>query len=53
MSGEIVLAVEAVLIATAAIGMYGKVVLAKAWDDVAGRDAYVVGRDMPVTRRPE
>jgi hypothetical protein len=35
MSGELALAAEAVPIATAAIGMYGKAVLAKAWDDVA------------------
>jgi hypothetical protein len=35
MSGEIALAAEAVPIATAAIGMYGRAVLAKAWDDVA------------------
>lgn len=35
MSGEIALAAEAVPIATAAIGMYGKAVLAKAWDDAA------------------
>jgi hypothetical protein len=35
MSGEIALAAEAVPIATAAIGIYGKAVLAKAWDDVA------------------
>jgi hypothetical protein len=35
MSGEIALAAEVVPIATAAIGMYGKAVLAKAWDDVA------------------
>jgi hypothetical protein len=32
---EIALAAEAVPIAAAAIGMYGKAVLAKAWDDVA------------------
>ena len=32
MSGEIALAAEAVPIATAAIAMYGKAVLAKAWD---------------------
>ena len=31
MGGEIALAAEAVPIATAAIGMYGKAVLAKAW----------------------
>jgi hypothetical protein len=35
MSGEIALAAEAVPIATAAIGLYGRAVLAKAWDDVA------------------
>ena len=35
MSGEIALAAEAVPIATAAVGVYGKAVLAKAWDDVA------------------
>ena len=35
MSGEIALAAEAVPIATAAIGVYGRAVLAKAWDDVA------------------
>lgn len=35
MGGEIALAAEAVPIATAAIGIYGKAVLAKAWDDVA------------------
>lgn len=35
MSGEIALAAEVVPIATAAIGIYGKAVLAKAWDDVA------------------
>jgi hypothetical protein len=35
MGGEIALAAEAVPIATAAIGMYGRAVLAKAWDDVA------------------
>ena len=35
MSGEIALAAEAVPIATAAMAMYGKAVLAKAWDDVA------------------
>jgi hypothetical protein len=35
MGGEIALAAEAVPIAAAAIGMYGKAVLAKAWDDVA------------------
>jgi hypothetical protein len=35
MSTEMVLAAEAVPIATAAIGMYGKAVLAKAWDDAA------------------
>jgi hypothetical protein len=35
MSGEIALAAEAVPIAAAAIAMYGKAVLAKAWDDVA------------------
>jgi hypothetical protein len=35
MSVEIALAAEAVPIATAAIGMYGKAVLAKAWDDAA------------------
>lgn len=35
MGGEIALAAEAVPIATAAVGMYGKAVLAKAWDDVA------------------
>ena len=35
MSAEIALAAEAVPIATAAIGVYGRAVLAKAWDDVA------------------
>ena len=35
MSGEIALAAEAVPMATAAVGLYGKAVLAKAWDDVA------------------
>lgn len=35
MGGEIALAAEAAPIATAAIGMYGRAVLAKAWDDVA------------------
>jgi hypothetical protein len=35
MSGEIAFAAEAVPIATAAIGIYGKAVLAKAWDDTA------------------
>jgi hypothetical protein len=35
MGGEITLAAEAVPIATAAIGMYGKAVLTKAWDDAA------------------
>jgi len=35
MSGEIALAAEALPIATVAIGIYGKAVLAKAWDDVA------------------
>ncbi len=35
MGAEIALAAEAVPIATASIGMYGKAVLAKAWDDVA------------------
>ena len=35
MSGEIALAAEAVPVAVAAIGMYGKAVLSKAWDDVA------------------
>lgn len=35
MGGEIAIAAEAVTIATAAIGMYGRAVLAKAWDDVA------------------
>jgi hypothetical protein len=35
MSGQIALAAEVVPVATAAVGMYGKAVLAKAWDDVA------------------
>jgi hypothetical protein len=35
MGGEVALAAEAVPIATAAIGVYGRAVLAKAWDDVA------------------
>ena len=35
MGGEIALAAEAAPIATAAIGMYGRAVLAKAWDDVS------------------
>jgi hypothetical protein len=35
MGGEIALAAEAVPIATAAVGMYGKAVLAKAWDNIA------------------
>jgi hypothetical protein len=35
MGGEIALAAEAVPIAAAAIGMYGKAVLAKVWDDAA------------------
>jgi hypothetical protein len=35
MGAEIALAAEAVPIATTAIGMYGKAVLAKAWDDAA------------------
>lgn len=35
MSGEIALAAEAAPIAMAAIGMYGKAVLAQGWDDVA------------------
>jgi hypothetical protein len=35
LGGEIALAAEAVPIATAAIVIYGKAVLAKAWDDVA------------------
>jgi hypothetical protein len=38
---EIALAAEAVPVATAAIGMYGQAVLAKAWDDVA--DATIKG----------
>ncbi|HUN31024.1 MAG TPA: hypothetical protein VMU95_03320 [Trebonia sp.] len=35
MGGEIELAAEVVPIATVAIGIYGKAVLAKAWEDVA------------------
>jgi len=35
MGGEVPLAAEAVPIAAAAIGVYSKAVLAKAWDDVA------------------
>jgi hypothetical protein len=35
MGEEIALATEAVPVAAAAIGMYGKAVLAKAWDDAA------------------
>jgi hypothetical protein len=35
MSGELALAAEAVPIAMAAVGVYGKAVLAKAYDDVA------------------
>lgn len=35
MSGEVELAAEAAPIALAAIGLYGRAVLAKAWEDVA------------------
>lgn len=35
MGGEVALAAEVVPIATAAIGVYGKAVLEKAWEDVA------------------
>ena len=38
MSEEIALAAEAVPIAAAGIGTYGKAVLAKAWDDTAHPD---------------